>query len=471
MAYALAAHCDAIAGPADAERRLAESAEVFGLARARGDHHVELLGRRLHLLALLETGDLAAAEAEAVAYARTAALLRQPVYNWCVPLWRGMRALTRGRFAECAECVAEARRIGAQAGSRNADINAGDQEFFLLLTTGRAADALALLESVFAEIAEYGTQIQVTLAYGLARAGHLEEAAGHLDVLAQGALAELPLDSEWLAVLAQVAETVQAIGGHPVARWAYQQLLAHRARFVVEGIGAVFRGSVEHYLGLLASDIDEPGKAAEHAARAEAAHRRIGLSRAVEPEVSATTGNMFRREGDVWMLGYAGRVVRLRHAKGLNDLAQLLAQPGREVPALDLAVPIGMVAGDISEPGLHTPGDLGEVLDGQARAAYKRRLAELEDELADADQVWAERVRAERDALVDQLAGAYGLAGRPRRAGDPAERARTAVTARLRAALNRIEAAHPELGRHLRRSVRTGTLCVYAPDEATPWQL
>ena len=45
------------------------------------------------------------------------------------------------------------------------------------------------------------------------------------------------------------------------------------------------------------------------------------------------------------------------------------------------------------------------------------------------------------------------------------------MTARLRAALNRIEAAHPELGRHLRHSVRTGTLCVYAPEEPTPWQL
>jgi hypothetical protein len=286
---------------------------------------------------------------------------------------------------------------------------------------------------------------------------------------------KLPRDSEWLAVLSQVAETVQAIGGHPVARWAYSQLLPYRARFVVEGIGAAFRGSVEHYLGLLASVLDEPVKAVEHAARAEAAHRRIGLTRTVESEVPSPTGNIFRREGDIWMLGYAGRVVRLRHAKGLADLAQLLARPGREVPALDLAMPMAAAARDSSEPGLHPPGDLGEVLDGQARAAYKRRLAELEDELADPDldanPVWAERARAERDALVDQLVGAYGLAGRPRRAGDPAERARTAVTARLRAALNRIEAAHPELGRHLRHSVRTGTLCVYAPEKPTSWQL
>jgi hypothetical protein len=96
-----------------------------------------------------------------------------------------MRALLRGRFAECGECVAEVRRIGVQAGSRNADLHAADQEFFLLLATGRAAEALALLESVFADIAEFGTQIQVVFAYGLARAGHLEEAAAHLHSLGE----------------------------------------------------------------------------------------------------------------------------------------------------------------------------------------------------------------------------------------------------------------------------------------------
>ena len=72
---------------------------------------------------------------------------------------------------------------------------------------------------------------------------------------------------------------------------------------------------------------------------------------------------------------------------------------------------------------------------------------------------------------MDELSAAYGLGGRPRRAGDPAERARTAVTARIRAAIAGIEALHPELGRHLRLSVRTGTLCVYEPDRPVPWTL
>jgi len=72
---------------------------------------------------------------------------------------------------------------------------------------------------------------------------------------------------------------------------------------------------------------------------------------------------------------------------------------------------------------------------------------------------------------VAQLAAAYGLGGRPRRAGDPAERARQTVAARIKEALARIDAVHPDLGRHLRRSVRTGRVCVYEPDSPIEWSL
>ena len=44
-----------------------------------------------------------------------------------------------------------------------------------------------------------------------------------------------------------------------------------------------------------------------------------------------------------------------------------------------------------------------------------------------------------------------------------AERARKAVTARIRDAIRRIGAAHPDLGAHLDRTVRTGTTCRYDP--------
>jgi hypothetical protein len=184
----------------------------------------------------------------------------------------------------------------------------------------------------------------------------------------------------------------------------------------------------------------------------------------------------FRREGPLWLLVYAGREVRLPDSKGLHDIAVLLGRPGTPVPAVDLAAS-GAAAGDAGTGGgdLHPPGDLGEVIDATARAAYRRRLRELEEEAEDADAggdaARSCRIAEEKDALVRQLSAAYGIGGRVRRAGSPAERARTAVTARVRAAVRRVAAVHPELGRHLRAAVRTGTLCVYEPENPPAWRL
>ena len=49
------------------------------------------------------------------------------------------------------------------------------------------------------------------------------------------------------------------------------------------------------------------------------------------------------------------------------------------------------------------------------------------------------------------------------------ERARKAVTNRIRQSAARIGAVHPGLGLHLHNTVHTGTLCVYTPDRPAPW--
>jgi hypothetical protein len=61
------------------------------------------------------------------------------------------------------------------------------------------------------------------------------------------------------------------------------------------------------------------------------------------------------------------------------------------------------------------------------------------------------------------------LAGKTRTSGGTAERARSAVTHRIRAALRRIGDAHPQASRHLERSVTTGTFCRYDPEEPVHW--
>jgi predicted ATPase len=180
----------------------------------------------------------------------------------------------------------------------------------------------------------------------------------------------------------------------------------------------------------------------------------------------APAEDAFLRDGEMWQLSFGGETVHMPDLKGLHDLARLLAAPGQEIHALDLGS-----GGDGAAP----QGHAGELLDDEARAAYKRRIDELreERELAQAanDTVRAERAQEELEAIGDTLKSAYGLGGRARRAGDHAERARSAVTWRIRSAIARIDAVHPALGRHLRNSIRTGTFCTYTPEQRVDWRL
>ncbi|MDQ4069053.1 MAG: hypothetical protein M3203_06225, partial [Actinomycetota bacterium] len=64
-----------------------------------------------------------------------------------------------------------------------------------------------------------------------------------------------------------------------------------------------------------------------------------------------------------------------------------------------------------------------------------------------------------------QLAQAFGLGGRSRRASSAAERARLNVTRALRAATAKVAGALPEAGTALDRRIRTGLYCAYVPDD------
>src|SRR5207247_320819 len=83
-----------------------------------------------------------------------------------------------------------------------------------------------------------------------------------------------------------------------------------------------------------------------------------------------------------------------------------------------------------------------DAIDDDAKAAYRARIAELEAEVAEADDAHdldrASRAREELEFLVDELSASLGVGGRPRRAPDAQERARKAVTARIRYVIDRV---------------------------------
>ena len=158
-----------------------------------------------------------------------------------------------------------------------------------------------------------------------------------------------------------------------------------------------------------------------------------------------------------------GTAFRRGDMKGVGDLAVLLARPNVDVHVLEL-----MGGADVG-------GAAGPAIDESARRAYQSRIVELQREIDEAhghnDGARAERAELELDALVEQLSEAFGLGGRSRATGSSAERARTAVTYRVRAAIRRLAQLHPDLGRHLRNSIRTGTWCSYRPETEMSWTI
>ncbi|WP_433537216.1 ATP-binding protein [Micromonospora sp. CA-249363] len=192
--------------------------------------------------------------------------------------------------------------------------------------------------------------------------------------------------------------------------------------------------------------------------------------RPVTPSDPTSEGYAFRRDGPVWQLAYAGVVAHLPDAKGLHDLHLLLSRPGGDVPAVELLDP---AAGPVLVAARRMGGD--PVLDDEAKARYRRHLTRLDAEIdraaARGDTAKVGALDAERGALLEELRAAAGLAGRSRRLGDEAERARKTVTARIRDTLRKLDDRHPALANHLRDSVSTGTTCRYLPQTRLPWHL
>jgi len=117
--------------------------------------------------------------------------------------------------------------------------------------------------------------------------------------------------------------------------------------------------------------------------------------------------------------------------------------------------------------------DTGPVLDREALRQYRRRLAQLDDEL-DTAALRGDRTRqaertAERTALIEELKRATGLGGRPRRSGSPTEKARVNVTRTIRHAIRELASRAPDLAAHLEESIVTGVSCCYEPKGDIVW--
>jgi hypothetical protein len=121
----------------------------------------------------------------------------------------------------------------------------------------------------------------------------------------------------------------------------------------------------------------------------------------------------------------------MKDVRGLACIAYLLGHPREEFHALSLASKAGGKQDDLAETAtgeqaaqadltVGRMGDAGEMLDAQAKAAYKRRTAELREQLEEARELnqleLVDRLEDEIEAVGRELSRAVGLGGRDRRA-------------------------------------------------------
>ena len=386
------------------------------------------------------------------------------------------------------------------------------------LQTGDLAGA----EEAFLEAAGHGWDPEPGLALLRLAQGDVVEAAGliadALDHPCAVPSKEWPPSSALrrAPLLAAEVEIGLATADVETARWAAEQLSAVAETFrsrALTAAASLARGRVALAAGDAAlavsecedaltgwSDVGAPYEGATTRLVLAAAHRALGRASRAESEeraaraalesigaripvagipgarpsgerpVPAGTACVFRLEGDVRRIVFADRSVLVHDLKRMRYLARLLAAPDQEFHVLDLA---GGEFGAAPRDSSH----VGPVLDAQARAAYRRRLAEIDEDIEEAarlgDQERMALAGADRNYLVRELAGAFGLGGRHRLSGSMSERARASVTRALRYAVARIAEHHPAMAAHIRHTVRTGTYCCYAPDPRLPpqWDL
>jgi tetratricopeptide (TPR) repeat protein len=483
--------------------------ELFVLATSPGDRLIALRNRLRHCFVALDLADRAAFDAAVATHAELAETVGMARWLWPAKLIASMVASFEGRFAEGRLAADEAEAIGT--GDPQGERTFAYHRWATAWTQTAPSAALARRVAERYEYARAAMQLVAALD------------DGDLAALPAALAATEALVANDDITASAMVDAVAAIGDRQRARQLFAQLAPSSGRvWVVSMTGFVLQDFADRCLLVLATvledwaAVDRYGRAAAalaarldappwlariHAdwataldrcgeraradhlwleARVEAARldmpgllarceraRRdqpppatVAIEPPSEPDPSEPDPRepvSVAREGDLWIVRGRGCIARVRNSRGMQMLARLVADPGREIHALDL----------VGDGGGVDTGDAGELLDPKAKAAYRKRMAELTEELEEAeawrDPLRAERARTELETLARELQRAVGLGGRDRMAGAARERARTNAQRRLAFAIQQIRNAAPALGEHLATAVSTGTFCVYNP--------
>lgn len=529
LAFALEAYLGAIVAPIELDRLLEVSEEIERTAAAAGDGEKMLMSHFWRILVHLYRGEMPQTLAERHAIARLAEQLRQGPQNWFVLCTDAALAFFAGRFDE-AETLAEKAYEAGRRAEPYALFAFRLQMLWTRMEQGRESEVMEDFVDSMEEFKLYPVWRALSPYLLLAFASKDRARAAFKETFPT----PRPMNEEYLLAAGVLGDAAAEMGSRDEAEVMYDELLPFAA-LTMGGLPDINMGATARVLGRLAHTLGRFDDAERHFAEAIESNDRMGgrpwaawarhdfarmledrggpgdreraavllaeaeeaaaelgmvrLRRAIvgedatpspseQPPKADRLDSRFVREGEYWSVVYEGTEFRIRDSKGVGYIATLLASPGREFHALDLVGPGGSGGTPAREDELtaRALGDAGEILDPEAKAAYRARLSDLEETIEEArawgDDERAARANEEREALLGQLAGAVGLGGRDRRAASASERARVNVTRAIKSAVARIAEQSPALGAHLDATLRTGTFCTYTPDprSQTVWK-
>lgn len=462
VAACLLARHDVLWTPGQTPRRAEVTAELVQLAQAAGDRELQAQALLLHANVLLESG-----RAGFEPVLRECLLLLEELgelrHRYTVETRRACAALLRGNLDEASDRIGRAAELGKRLREPDTENVRMSQTLELVRTRGVPDELLAFASRAIEHWTGAPVHAHAVAAGFSARAGDLPAARRH--VAAVGDLGTWRVDRSylWSVFVRELAYAAVTLEDRDLCAELLAELEPLAGTCGVNGALVAFAGCHSHTAGNLAAALGETARARHLLEDACAVYERLGAADLVRAradlatcvgETGPTATHALRCHGDTWEVTFAGRTASVRDCKGLHDIAALVQRPGTEVHVLDLvASPITSDAG-------------GQVLDRTAADRYRRRLTELAEEREAAtllgDTAALEAVETEHRALVTELRGGSGPGGRVREfANHPAERARKAVTGRVRDAVRRVAAALPELGAHLDEHLVTGIRCRY----------
>jgi hypothetical protein len=513
LAEALSLVHHALLTPRDTRARPALADELIAVASSAGEGMLALLGLCWRTVDLFHLGDGRAETALAELHQRADAVGCLSLRHVAESM-ETMLLIRAGRLEQAEAKAYACFELGTSVGDADALGFLGAHLTTIRWLQGRDAEMLATVEQIASSPtlnpAEFA--FQATVASLAARTGQTEKARSVLDRLTAPGLGNLPESSTWLAGMLAIVEAARALGDTGLARQAYHLLTPYADLPIMPSLAVTCFGSVQRVLGAAALTFGDLVRAVEHLELSVAANRLLGnrpvtavanadLAEALlqrqrpgdrerasallaeacaEAETMGLTARaaawnrrlidltsqaatIYRRHQH-WTLNVAGRQTVVADRLGMHYLARLLTNPGRSIPALELA---GDPAGTPLAPAARQP-----MLDHPARTAYRKRVQQLTDQLAIADaqgdQTSSRQLQTELDGLLDELRRTTGKGGRTRSFSDPGERARTAVRKAIKRTIDEVAASDPNLGAFLEATVTTGNTCRYTPDADQP---